>query len=109
MKVAVASSDGIVINQHFGMADTFYIYEVGDSEKAVLLEKRKGKPFCHGGNHEEAELQDATELLADCSKVFVLRIGRGAEQELTQRGIEAITAPGLISEVLTEYAWNTES
>lgn len=109
MKVAVASSDGIAVNQHFGRADTFYIYEIEQDQKAVLLEKRRGKPFCHGGNHEDSDLLDAAELLADCQKVFVLRIGVGAEQELALRGVEAVTAPGLISEVLAENDWEIES
>lgn len=103
MKVAVASSDGIVVNQHFGRADSFYIYEVSQGKEPVLLEKRKGKPFCHGGSHEEGELLDATELLADCRKVYVSQIGRGAELELARIGIHAVTAPGLIEEVLAIY------
>lgn len=102
MRVAVASSDGIVINQHFGRADSFYIYEVSQGEEPVLMEKRIGRPFCHGGNHEETELQDATELLADCRRVYVAQIGRGAELELARRGIQSVTAPGLIHEVLTD-------
>ena len=37
-KVAAASSDGIVINKHFGRADTFYIYEIAENGKYRLLE-----------------------------------------------------------------------
>ena len=64
MKVAVASSDGIMINQHFGRADTFYVYELGDGIR--FLEKRKGRPFCHGGEHLEEELLDAHEKFRRC-------------------------------------------
>lgn len=103
MKVAVASSDGIVVNQHFGRADTFYIYELKSRREAVRLEKRKGMPFCRGGEHEDQDLLDAVHLLADCEKVFVLQIGRGAEDELLRAGIEPVIAPGIISEVLDDY------
>ena len=40
IRVAVASSDGIVVNSHFGRARDFYIYEVSENEDTVLLEKR---------------------------------------------------------------------
>ena len=37
IRVAVASSDGIVVNSHFGRARDFYIYEVSENEDTVLL------------------------------------------------------------------------
>lgn len=101
MRVAVASSDGIVVNQHFGRADTFYIYDL--KEGIRLIEKRKGRPFCHGGIHEEQDLQDAVDLLADCEKVFVLQIGRGAEQVLLERNVEPVVSRDFIEEVLETY------
>ena len=103
MKVAVASSDGIVINQHFGRADTFYIYEILQTGKIRFLEKRKGRPFCHSGEHEEQDLLDSVELLADCDKVLVLQLGRGAERALIARKVEPVATRGFIEEVLAEY------
>lgn len=102
MKVAVASSDGIVINTHFGRADTFYIYETRKDAKEQLLEVRKGKPFCHGGEHEDSDLLDAVRLLADCEKIYVLQIGYGAEKELREHGITPIVARGMIEEIISE-------
>jgi predicted Fe-Mo cluster-binding NifX family protein len=100
MRVAVASSDGIVINQHFGRADTFYIYELKGSDGVEYIEKRKGMPFCHGGEHDDSELKSAVELLSDCKKVFVLQIGGGAQRQLIESGIEPIESRGMIQEVL---------
>ena len=37
-KIAVASSDGIVLNQHFGHADIFLIYEVNNDESFRFIE-----------------------------------------------------------------------
>jgi predicted Fe-Mo cluster-binding NifX family protein len=99
MKIAVASSDGIVINAHFGKADSFYIYDY-QGEVIRLIEKRIGKPFCHFGEHDETKLTDAVELLADCAKVYVLQIGKGAEEALFARGIQTVIARGIITEVL---------
>lgn len=102
MKAAVASSDGIVINQHFGRADTFYIY-TKTGQGYVLEEKRYGIPFCHAGSHDNGDLENAVDLLADCEKVFVRQIGKGAREELEKRNIEAVAVPGIIAEVLEKY------
>lgn len=106
VKVAVASSDGIVINQHFGRADIFYIYELSDDRGVQFIEKRIGKPFCHGGEHNEQDLLGSVELLADCKKVLVLQIGKGAEEELLNCNIEPVIARGMIEEVLEKIRKN---
>ena len=49
IRVAVASSDGFVVNSHFGRARDFYIYEVSENEDTVLLEKRELVPICEAG------------------------------------------------------------
>jgi predicted Fe-Mo cluster-binding NifX family protein len=100
MRVAVASSDGIVVNQHFGRADMFYIFELNAKDGVRYIEKRRGRPFCHGGEHEDGELKDAVELLCDCQKVFVLQIGAGAQRQLVESGIEPVVARGIIQDVL---------
>ncbi|MBR1931021.1 MAG: hypothetical protein IJ833_06060 [Lachnospiraceae bacterium] len=102
MRVAVASSDGIIVNQHFGRADTFYIYELSEGSHR-LLEMRKGRPLWPGGEHDEGDLAEAVELLADCDKVFVLQIGRGAETALLEKEVEPVETRGFIDEVLEEY------
>ena len=42
-------------------------------------------------------------LLEDCSKVFVLQLGRGAKEELIKCSIEPVVACGIIDEVLQAY------
>ena len=78
IRVAVASSDGIVVNSHFGRARDFYIYEVSENEDTVLLEKRELVPICEAGNHDEGRLRDNVKRLSDCDYVAVSRIGMGA-------------------------------
>lgn len=58
--IAVASSDGIVVNNHFGKARTFYIYEEKD-DKITYVEKREVEPVCNGGNHDDDRLQENLE------------------------------------------------
>ncbi len=50
MRVAVVSSDGKVINQHFGKAARFLIFEVGDG-KTELVESREYTPVCGSGEN----------------------------------------------------------
>lgn len=102
-KVAVATSDGAVINRHFGRAETFYIYRISrDGEEPLLLEKRSVDPVCQGGEHDDGKLQENVEKLKDCQYVLVWRIGDGARYILEQNGLEVYEIPGLISESLSK-------
>lgn len=87
IRVAVASSDGIVVNSHFGRARDFYIYEVSENEDTVLLEKRELVPICEAGNHDEGRLRDNVKRLSDCDYVAVSRIGMGALRVMNEYGI----------------------
>lgn len=101
VKIAVASTDGKLINQHFGKADTFYILEIGDKNvKYKVAEIRKTKPVCAGGDHGEDDLAETVAKLADCSIVLVSRIGMRARIELETSGIEVFEAPGVIEEAV---------
>ncbi|MCD8010042.1 MAG: dinitrogenase iron-molybdenum cofactor biosynthesis protein [Lachnospiraceae bacterium] len=95
----MASTDGKVVNQHFGRADRFYIVEFCEKTHTLhLLEERRLAPVCRGGDHEEKSLREQAEQLADCRYVLVSRIGRRAETELERRGIQVFEIPGVIEE-----------
>ena len=96
-RIAVASSDGIVVNNHFGKARAFYIYEVKE-EELTLLEVRKLPPVCEGGDHDEERLRENVEKLSDCTHLLVSRVGNGARAVLESRGISCYEIPGIISE-----------
>lgn len=97
-RIAVASSDGIVVNSHFGRAEKFYIYEVKAGEKEKLIEKRTLKPVCNGGNHDDKQLFDNVTQFKDCKYVLVSKIGMGAAQIMEQMGIVPMELPGMIEE-----------
>ena len=46
IRAAVASSDGKIINKHFGKADYFLIFELRDGEFRYI-EKRNTAPCCN--------------------------------------------------------------
>lgn len=95
-KVAAASSDGIVINQHFGRADTFYIYEVAEAGNYRFLETRTVTPVCNGGNHSDKELRENISKFKDCKYILVSRIGMGAANIVEQSGITPMELPGMM-------------
>ncbi len=98
-KIAIASSDGKLVNQHFGKADTFHIIEA-DSENRTFtyLEERKIKPVCMGGEHDDNRLAQSAERFSDCQYILVSRIGIRAQAALQQKGIDAYELPGIISD-----------
>lgn len=99
VKIAVASTDGKVVNQHFGRADSFLILEVDeDTAQFKLAEQRNAVPVCHRGDHEEYQMKEAVKNLSDCQYVLVSRIGVRARNELEALGLEVYEIPGIISE-----------
>lgn len=101
-KIAVASSDGIVVNCHFGKAREFYIYQVDDKEKSRFLEKRNVTPICEGGNHDEEKLRANLGKIKDCRYLLVSRIGGGAVSIADSFGIESYEIPGMIEEAIEQ-------
>ncbi|MCR5802852.1 MAG: dinitrogenase iron-molybdenum cofactor biosynthesis protein [Clostridia bacterium] len=95
--IAVASSDGIVVNNHFGHASTFYIYEV-DNDVIELKEVRKVEPVCQTGEHDDKRLNENAEVFSDCDFLLASKVGDGAAAVLESKGIIPYQIPGIISE-----------
>ncbi|KAB2954410.1 dinitrogenase iron-molybdenum cofactor biosynthesis protein [Heliorestis acidaminivorans] len=102
LKVAVASSDGKVVNQHFGRTKQFLIFQV---EEGIyrFLELRTTSPACRGQNHNEGKMEEMIETISDCKAVLVSQIGAGATDKLLAKGIEAFIIPIFIDDALK--AW----
>ena len=100
-KIAVASSDGIVVNSHFGRATQFYIYEMVD-DGAKLLEIRKVEPVCQGGNHDSERMNDTMDKISDCEYLLVSKIGYGAVAVAEQKGVVPYEIPGVIEESIQQ-------
>jgi predicted Fe-Mo cluster-binding NifX family protein len=99
VKIAVASSDGVTINEHFGRAASFLVYQLHD-QGWKLLESREISPACSGGEHSDDALERAARAIADCRGVVAARIGPGAIDALITHRILAFNMEGSIDAAL---------
>lgn len=101
VKIAVASTDGKVVNQHFGRAEKFYI--IAADRKSLTFrceEERSVIPVCHGGDHEDRAMEQAVKNLSDCQYVLVSRIGMRARNECEKNGIVVFEIPDEIEKAV---------
>jgi len=102
MKVAIVSTDGKVINQHFGKAFRFFIFEIDDCGKIQFLEVRETLPLCGSADegHADDVLSRTISLISDCEALLCSRIGSRPREELRKKGIKPVEAPYFIDEAL---------
>ncbi len=101
MRIAIASTDGITVNEHFGRADRFLIYEL-EGESLEMLEEREIEPLSVGDPKHAFDKMRFTHIadqINDCKKVFVMKIGDKPAEELTKLGIEPVVFEGAISSI----------
>jgi nitrogen fixation protein NifB len=89
--LAVATEGGGKVNQHFGHATEFQIYEV-DSTQATFVGHRRVDLYCQGGYGEDEQLPSIVSAINDCHAVLVSKIGACPRDELTAAGIEPVDA-----------------
>ena len=110
-KVAVASSDGKYVNQHFGTAKQFLIFEIDDGDYK-FLELRKNVPACDVEGHSEDAMTQSVKLISDCQAVLASQIGPGAVNILVSHGIDPYIAPNFIEDALKQLIslrkWNED-
>jgi nitrogen fixation protein NifB len=89
VRVAVATKGEGLVNEHFGHAHEFLIYEVSRAGPK-LLRHRKVEHYCQGGYGEDDALESVVRTIADCHAVLVAKIGRCPREELERAGIEPV-------------------
>jgi len=86
MKVAFASTDKIHVDEHFGRAEQFYIWEIGPQEaefSGVVQVKTEGAD-------EADRIEARCSGLSDCALVYVAEIGGPAAARLVAKKIHPI-------------------
>jgi nitrogen fixation protein NifB len=95
--IAVASMEGVLINQHLGEAERFLVYALDqDGSSCSLIDSRKAPP--PGGGKERWESLAAT--LSDCRALLVNSAGDSPIGVLNARGIDVMSLEGVIEEAV---------
>ncbi len=127
IKVAIATSDGLNIDLHFGQTKSFLLYEFKDG-KFELSEKREvpvdalrqaqgpqiettfacpgGGGGCGGcgGGAASGPLAPAVELLLDCRAVVAAQIGQGMRRQLERNAISVFDIEIPVEDALKKLA-----
>lgn len=101
-KIAVASTDGLSVNAHFGSSVSYFIYEVNDEGGFHYIEERVANRFntntCGSGSgcdnksgncggHSDANIESRIALIEDCRSLLCSRVGTGAARQLERKAI----------------------
>lgn len=99
-KVAIASEEGIFIDEHFGRAPHFLIFEVHENGSHKLIESRENIfPVEYLENHDLA-LNKIINKVIDCRFVLAEKIGDDAKKKLNSNNIRAYEISITIDEAL---------
>jgi len=87
--VAVATKGTGRINQHFGHAEEFQVYEVS-AGGAKFVGHRKVALYCQGGFEDDEAMPGIVDALEGCDAVLVAKIGHCPKKDLAAAGIESV-------------------
>lgn len=100
VRIAAVSKDGAHVDDHFGTADRFLIYDL-DGGMRFVEERATEKLSVGDPDHrfDPDKFGRIAALLKDCSKVYVARIGKVPAAELSALGIEPVIYSGAIADI----------
>lgn len=106
-RVAVASQSGILVDQHFGQAVEFFIYD-SDGDTVKFGEKRETRKYCNGPvacdyknkTNKTDKIDTIINMIKDCRSVLAVRIGAGPTARLEEIGITAIPTYDRVEEAV---------
>lgn len=93
--VAVATREGVLVNQHLGEAEELFIYRQWESSFEFIERRRTPTP---GGG--QGRWHDLAERLHDCRSVLCASAGVSPQSVLEAAGVQVVMMEGLIEEGL---------
>jgi predicted Fe-Mo cluster-binding NifX family protein len=99
LKIAAATTDGKLIDLHFGDANRFLIFKIEDGE-VKFLEIREKTPI-PVNDHQERWVA-SIDLIEDCKAVLCSKIGEEPTIELRKMGIKPIQLDCDVKEAVKE-------
>jgi predicted Fe-Mo cluster-binding NifX family protein len=100
LRIAAVSTDGIHVDEHFGKAEKFSIYDVG--EQISWVEDRSTETLSVGDPDHPFDAEKfgrIASLLKDCTQVYVTQIGEVPAAKLKALGIQPVVFKGSIAEI----------
>ena len=97
MKVAVATTDGVLLSQHFGRSMGFVVFDVeGKEYRRRELRANNHTPHAQGAcGHEHGHHHNSiVQLLSDCSFIVCGGMGAGAVAAFRSNGIKPVMVAG---------------
>lgn len=92
MKIAFTTSDGSMIDQHFGQCESFQIWEIGP-DQASFLESVTTETH---GSDEEDRIAARAKILSDCAIVYTMQIGGPAAAKLVAQKIHPMKTNAVV-------------
>jgi nitrogen fixation protein NifB len=95
MRIAVTTTSGVKVDQHFGKAQSFSVYDV-KADELELVETRMVNSYCACSEDEmpatehkfsDDRLSMVYKRIKDCDKVYTLQIGEKPKEALKAKGI----------------------
>jgi len=102
MFIAVASKTGTEVDQHFGHAERFLIFDYGGGSPQPVKEIAVEKYCSYDPEHpfRHAQFNGILAALEGCKAVITAMVGELPKQELQKAGITPIVTEGPIAEAL---------
>jgi nitrogen fixation protein NifB len=94
--VAVATMEGVLVNQHLGQASSFQIWGENESGGYKLFEVRQA-PVSGGGKNRWMHM---VRMLRDCRAILVNDLGESPKEMLKKSGIQPVLMAGFIEKGL---------
>jgi len=99
-RVAVASSDGRLIDQHLGQATMAWIFDVDGLGRSEFVEKRSLEP---GESLDAHDWNSISRLFQGVEVVLAAQAGPGATSVLRSRNILTLAVTGPIDRAVTAF------
>lgn len=92
VKIAFASGDRKQVDQHFGAAEAFVLYELSEDD-ARMVEAVQFQDADTAMDGHEGKLAAKIELLDGCAAVYCNAVGASAIKQLLAAGIQPMKVP----------------
>ncbi len=101
MVIAVVSKDGVHVDDHFGRAERFLIYDIEGDKQTLLRVENVEKLSENDPSHKFNQKMFAglLQALEGCERVYCTKIGEKPANELQKAGIEPVVYSGPIADI----------